>query len=33
MQHRDKVIIQKIISEIDIGVEVMGNEKMNFFCG
>lgn len=31
MQHRDKVIIQKIISEIDIGVEMMGNEKMDVF--
>ena len=28
MQHRDKVIIQKIISEIDIGVEMRGNEKV-----
>lgn len=31
MQHRDKIIIQKIISEIDIGIEMMGDEKLDVF--
>lgn len=31
MQHRDKIIIQKILSEIDIGIGMMGKEKLDAF--
>ncbi len=31
MQHRDRVIIQKIISEIDIGLGMMGNNEIGEF--
>lgn len=33
MQHRDKIIIQKILSEIDIGIGMMGKEKLDAFDG
>lgn len=32
MQHRDKIIIQKVISEIDIGLEILGNITLEAFC-
>ena len=25
MQHRDKIILQKIVSEIDVGIDMLGN--------
>lgn len=31
MLHRDKIIIQKILSEIDIGIDMMGKEKLDGF--
>lgn len=31
MLHRDKIIIQKIISEIDIGIDMMGRETLDDF--
>lgn len=31
MLHRDKIIIQKIVSEIDIGIDMMGKEKLEDF--
>ena len=31
MQHRDKIILQKIISEIDIGVEMVGKTGLEDF--
>lgn len=31
MQHRDRVIIQKIISEIDIGMDMLGKENLEDF--
>lgn len=31
MQHRDKVIIRKILSEIDIGIDMLGKEKLRDF--
>lgn len=31
MQHRDRTIIQKIISEIDIGIDMMGNDEIEKF--
>lgn len=31
MQHRDRAIIQKIISEIDIGIDMMGNDEIEKF--
>lgn len=31
MQHRDKIIIQKILSEIDIGIGMMGKEELDAF--
>lgn len=31
MQHRDKIIIQKVISEIDIGLEILGSITLEAF--
>lgn len=31
MQHRDKIIMQKLVSEINIGIEMMGEEKPDSF--
>lgn len=31
MQHRDKVILEKIISEIDIAIKIMGARKVSEF--
>lgn len=31
MQHKDKIIIQKILSEIDIGIGMMGKEELDPF--
>lgn len=31
MQHRDKIIIQKVISEIDIGLEILGDITLEAF--
>lgn len=31
MLHRDKVIIQKVLSEIDIGMDMMGKENLDDF--
>lgn len=31
MQHRDRTIIQKILSEIDIGIDMMGDEGLDAF--
>lgn len=31
MQHRDKVILEKIISEIDIAIKIMGVRKVSEF--
>lgn len=31
MQHRDRTIIQKILSEIDIGIAMMGDEGLDAF--
>ena len=31
MQHRDKVVLQKIISEIDIGIEMLGETGLEEF--
>lgn len=31
MQHRDKIIIQKIISEIDVGVQLLGDITLEDF--
>lgn len=31
MLHRDKIIIQKILSEIDIGIEMMGEDSLENF--
>lgn len=31
MQHRDRVIIRKILSEIDIGLEIVGEEELDGF--
>lgn len=31
MQHRDKVILQKIISEIDVGVQMLGENSLEAF--
>lgn len=31
MQHRDKVILQKIISEIDIGTQLLGKNSLDDF--
>lgn len=31
MLHRDKIIIQKIISEIDVGIDMMGKEELDDF--
>lgn len=28
MQHRDKVILQKIISEIDVGTQMLGSTAL-----
>lgn len=31
MQHRDKIILQKIISEINVGTEMLGNSNLENF--
>lgn len=31
MQHRDKIILQKVISEIDIGTAMLGNCSLDDF--
>lgn len=31
MQHRDKIILEKVISEINIGIEMMGNMTVEEF--
>ena len=31
MQHRDKIIMQKVIAEIDIGINMLGNCSMDEF--
>lgn len=31
MQHRDKIIIQKVISEIDIGLSMLGDSALEVF--
>ena len=31
MQHRDRVIIQKVISEIDIGLDMLGDTALDDF--
>ena len=31
MQHRDKIILQKIISEIDIGTKLLGDAPLDVF--
>jgi uncharacterized protein with HEPN domain len=31
MQHRDKVVLQKIISEIDVGMQMLGNNSLAAF--
>lgn len=31
MLHRDQIIIQKILSEIDVGIDMMGNAELNAF--
>ena len=31
MQHRDKIILQKILSEIDIAFEMLGNTELDEF--
>lgn len=28
MQHRDQIILQKMISEIDVGLQLMGDTKL-----
>lgn len=33
MSHRDRVIIQKVLSEIDVGIELLGNATLEqFLC-
>lgn len=31
MQHRDKIILQKVISEIDIGFQMLGDASLEEF--
>jgi hypothetical protein len=31
MQHRDKIILQKVISEIDIGFQMLGDAALEEF--
>ena len=31
MQHRDKITIQKVISEMKIGIELLGDTELNEF--
>ncbi|MCM1191586.1 MAG: hypothetical protein NC123_16095 [Butyrivibrio sp.] len=31
MPHRDRIIIQKILSEIDIGIDMVGEEELKGF--
>jgi uncharacterized protein with HEPN domain len=31
MQHRDKVVLQKIISEIDVGMQMLGDNSLTAF--
>lgn len=31
MQHRDKIILQKVIGEIDIGIEMLGQTSLQDF--
>ena len=31
MLHRDRIIIQKILSEIDVGIDMMGKAELNAF--
>ncbi|SFH68341.1 Uncharacterized conserved protein, contains HEPN domain [Selenomonas ruminantium] len=31
MQHRDKIVLQKIISEIDVGTQLLGNNSLEAF--
>ena len=31
MQHRDKIVLQKVIAEIDIGVSMLGNYSLDEF--
>ena len=31
MQHRDKIILQKIVSEIDVGIDMLGNKELGTF--
>ena len=32
MQHRDRIILQKVIAEIDIGEKLLGNVGADDFC-
>ena len=31
MQHRDKIVLQKIISEIDVGIQMLGDNTLESF--
>lgn len=31
MQHRDKIVLQKVISEIDVGVQMLGDNTLENF--
>ncbi|SFT42785.1 Uncharacterized conserved protein, contains HEPN domain [Selenomonas sp. GACV-9] len=31
MQHRDKIVLQKIISEIDVGTQMLGDSSLESF--
>lgn len=33
MQHRDMILLQKIISELDIGIELLGDVTLDNFLG
>ncbi|MDO4545933.1 MAG: DUF86 domain-containing protein [Bacillota bacterium] len=33
MQHRDKITLQKIISELELGIEMLGNKSLDEFLG
>ena len=32
MQHRDEIIIKKVLSEIEIGLEMLGDTDLEAFC-
>ena len=32
MRHRDRIVLQKLISEIDIGEKMLGDASMETFC-